>query len=303
MVKRFLMKSEWFDPHKSFLSLGVVWVTVGTLLSMSIASASVIINNSELTVDLSFNGFNQFISIFRFPLGIAALIIPMVALLAANHRSEQTKEQIRVTNAQNVFSNYYKHIEEFIKYLDGRVVKDIDLRFVHNKIFPKAAEGDYSLDDRFLLSLYNLDELPALLLKYYPSDSSEKMSSGIININDHNLMKVLSFIYREPNDCIHYTYYEKESTHGNTYLFMSKSLIKSTLETINLVELFCKFSVDYVSPISRLTNHELDLNKIYVYKNRPSNSPRLMANRIEDQTFEQANEVFLEMLKKIVNSD
>ncbi len=41
------MKSEWFDPHKSFLSLKIVWGTVLILATMSISSAVMIVFNSE----------------------------------------------------------------------------------------------------------------------------------------------------------------------------------------------------------------------------------------------------------------
>ncbi|EJG1583068.1 hypothetical protein CIF45_RS22770, partial [Vibrio parahaemolyticus] len=110
------MTSKYFNPHKSFISLPALWGVVVALSLFSLVLAFIIVANSELDVDLSFTGFNNFLTVFRVPLGILALIIPIVALLAANHRSEQTKEQIRVTNQQNNFANYYKHIEEYEKY-------------------------------------------------------------------------------------------------------------------------------------------------------------------------------------------
>ena len=47
-----------------------------------------------------------------------------MALLAANHRSEQTKAQISSNAQQNLFANFYKHIEEFEKYIDTNTDKE-----------------------------------------------------------------------------------------------------------------------------------------------------------------------------------
>ncbi|MDZ7660947.1 hypothetical protein [Thiohalophilus sp.] len=82
---------------------------------------------------------------------MAALIIPIVALLAANHRSEQTKAQILSNNQQNIFSNYYKHIEEFEKYIETNIDQTEMLiekkRSCHRRIYPKASKGDFSVDE------------------------------------------------------------------------------------------------------------------------------------------------------------
>ncbi|MBO0154594.1 MULTISPECIES: hypothetical protein [Vibrio] len=82
------------------------------------------------------------------------MIIPIVALLAANHRSEQTKEQIRVTNQQNNFANYYKHIEEYEKYAmtiaDYEEISRRNIRRNHKLLFSRAIDGDYSVSTELL---------------------------------------------------------------------------------------------------------------------------------------------------------
>lgn len=116
--------SKYFDPHKSFLSLAVLKVVVGFAVVLAMVVSLVITMNSSIEIDLSYSGFNDAVRIFSVPLGILALIIPVVALLAANHRSEQTKEQMRLAGEQNNFSNYYKHLEEFEKYIDSAFEKE-----------------------------------------------------------------------------------------------------------------------------------------------------------------------------------
>lgn len=148
-------KNNHFDPEIGFLDLKVVRFTIGTMLLTSIFIALIIYNQSRLEFRFDYEGFNNLLNIFKVPLGFSALIIPIVALLAANHRSEQTKKQIEVTNKQNCFSNYYKHLEEFEKYFKKYEGKDeymskLDSRHMHGLIFPRSLEGDLTLSDNYL---------------------------------------------------------------------------------------------------------------------------------------------------------
>ncbi|MGI2259904.1 hypothetical protein [Shewanella sp. GXUN23E] len=143
------MKSKLrFDPQKSLIELKVLWLVVGVFISFATIVALIIGINSQITPDYSYAGFNHALVVFRVPLAILALIIPIVALLAANHRSERTKEQIRVANEQNSFSNYYKHIEEFEKYLIkiwSSTHHTSSPRKLHKVLFPNARYGDFSV--------------------------------------------------------------------------------------------------------------------------------------------------------------
>ncbi|WP_372372708.1 hypothetical protein ACDI10_12495 [Vreelandella venusta] len=143
-----MKKKLSFDPQKSLVELKVIWLVVGGFSVLSAFVALVVGLNSELSPEYSYVGFNHAVVVFRVPLAIFALIIPIVALLAANHRSEQTKEQIRVSNEQNRFSNYYKHVEEFEKYLNkiwGEKLYTSSPRKLHKVLFPNARHGDFSI--------------------------------------------------------------------------------------------------------------------------------------------------------------
>ncbi|ELI1839073.1 hypothetical protein RQV73_001740 [Vibrio fluvialis] len=139
-----------FDPQKSLIELKILWFVVGGFICFATVVALIVGMNSQITPDYSYAGFNHALVVFRVPLAILALIIPIVALLAANHRSEQTKEQIRVANEQNSFSNYYKHIEEFEKYLNkiwNSKLHTSSPRKMHKVLFPNARYGDFSIAD------------------------------------------------------------------------------------------------------------------------------------------------------------
>jgi len=203
--------ANWFDPHKSFLGLKIVWVTVCTLLLISAISSIIIIVYSDLNLDLTFLGFNFFISVFRFPLAIATLIIPIVALLAANHRSEQTKEQIRVTNNQNVFSNYYKHIEEFTRYLVDRVDNKIDLRFAHSNIYPDAPIGDYRINDKLISLIVEINHIPLDLLSCKPKEINAPLEEETRGKYYLKIRELYDFLYRNEEEYSEYiTHYTRD---------------------------------------------------------------------------------------------
>ncbi|MEL0641839.1 hypothetical protein V6260_14600 [Pseudoalteromonas aliena] len=182
------MTSKYFNPNESFLNLKILRLTIYLHFIVALTILIIISFNTELRLDLSSNGFNNLISMFRFPLSILALIIPVVALLAANHRSEQTKEQIRLSNLQNIFQNYYKHLEEFTKYselLEARLV--LPIRGIHMKIFPNAPEGNFSLDVEYIGEFVSglLDILNELMKGYDIKSCKEDLS--LCNVQKNKL--------------------------------------------------------------------------------------------------------------------
>ena len=112
------------------------------------------------------------------------MIIPAVALIATNHRSEQTREQIRLTNSQNNFTNYYKHLEEFEKFgLKAKEKADplyysFNFRALHSGLFDKAKGGDYSPNTVFI-SEFSEYSKKMLLLLTSPKDSEKEKIDAI----------------------------------------------------------------------------------------------------------------------------
>ncbi|WP_308921958.1 hypothetical protein [Janthinobacterium sp. J1-1] len=172
-----------FDPNKSLINLGVVRLSIAMIFIAAIFSFFVVINGQNMIFRLDYVGLKFAIEYFGVPISICALSIPVVALLATNHRSEQTREQIRTASIQNTFANYHKHMEEFEKYLirtHERIQNLADLNKVGNgpietanflmrrsllnfsfvdshcyrqlyiKIYRDSVRGDYSISSNFL---------------------------------------------------------------------------------------------------------------------------------------------------------
>lgn len=200
-----------FDPQKSLIELKVLWLVVGVFISFAIIVALIVGINSQITPDYSYAGFNHALVVFRVPLAILALIIPIVALLAANHRSEQTKEQIRVANEQNSFSNYYKHMEEFEKYLNktwNSKLHTSSPRKLHKALFPNARYGDFSVP----ASVW--DSFDSMVTRFV--EQSTELTACSKPDQNRILVEMQSTV-RKFADSLHLTSYAGSSGSGVTY--------------------------------------------------------------------------------------
>lgn len=162
------------DPLKSFIELPILWLMVTILFSIAIIIAFIIYSNSNIDYRLDYIGINSLVEIFKIPLSILAIIITFIAILATTHRSVQTREQILTTTKQNSFSNYYKHIDEFEKYITTSIPNKTthfhNFRFTYKYLFPNSFEGDYSTNKEFLNIIEQEFSKCISLLKYFNKD-------------------------------------------------------------------------------------------------------------------------------------
>lgn len=124
------------------------WISILFPLFLSLVFGSIIYLSSDLQLDTSYIGFNTFIEIFRVPLGILALIFPLVALVASNHRSRQSAAQIELGRSQNTFANFHKHKEAFhqmIERLENKYgITFFDPDSLYSCIFPNNSPNSMS---------------------------------------------------------------------------------------------------------------------------------------------------------------
>jgi len=182
------LKKGMFDPHLSFFELPIVRGTVIIVVALIVAAFITIIISSKPTWNLSYEGFNHFFTVFKFPLYGIGFLASLLALYATNHRSEQSKENMRLMRIQNNFSNYYKHLEEFGKHIDivkkefsDKKINDIeilcDIRISHQMLYLNALEGDYRIDDAVL---FTFDEIiNAFLVAAFKTSSDLSFLNGV----------------------------------------------------------------------------------------------------------------------------
>lgn len=139
--------SDWFDPKKSYLTLPAFWgpfIIISLLAFVAFLKVTV---DEGLKFDIT-GDLTEWYKWFQVPIWILSLLIPVIGLCNANHKSEQARESIRITGDQNRFANYYKHAEEFSKHC--KVIEDqykdaklnIASRKLHAALYPDGKTKD-----------------------------------------------------------------------------------------------------------------------------------------------------------------
>lgn len=153
---------NWFNPNKSFFKLPVVWGVLGIITAVSLYITIKISSNLtglEAEKNLTFIGFNNLLTYYKVPLGVFATLIPILAVLAANHRSSQTLAVIVATNEQNRFGNYFKHREEFEKYLTKNLGNLDNFAVIHRNLYGSLHDWNGNIDFDTIRSYVTADIL------------------------------------------------------------------------------------------------------------------------------------------------
>lgn len=155
--------------------------------------------------------FNDAIKRHKFSLGVAALVFPLVALVAAYHRSvqtiaqiERTEKQIKIAESKNSFDNYFKHQEHFSSFVESITKRDLctiemsSTKELYKNIFIKNSvnnfepfEHDKSILSTAVIFLQDLDD--TLCIDCFGDDDARECYSVLqgllflLNINKVNI--------------------------------------------------------------------------------------------------------------------
>ncbi|MBP1010334.1 hypothetical protein [Serratia fonticola] len=91
--------------------------------------------------DLSAQGYDVFLNLYKLPIGVLSLSIPFVAIVAHIHRTIQTSEQINTTRRKNAADSFFSHHKFMIEAINKISEKDITI--LHNY--------KYKIDDPYHL--------------------------------------------------------------------------------------------------------------------------------------------------------
>jgi len=139
----------WFNPNESFLKLPAFWAPFSIIVIFFGLLCWKVIRDENLVWEGTATLSNWY-EWYKIPFWVLALLIPLIGLFNANHKSEQAKTAMELTRSQNNFANYYKHLEEFLKFskdienkFNGRI--SVRGRELHADLFPFADSGDYGV--------------------------------------------------------------------------------------------------------------------------------------------------------------
>lgn len=193
------MFSTSFEPDKGFFELTIVKKTIFITIVLFFVFLIYIMATSNLRYEKGFIGLNNLFNIFKFPLSIFAVSASFLAIFATHHRSMQTKKQIDLAYNQNIFNNYYKHKEEFDKYVKMKSNKHMpNALSMYNEIFVNSSKGDYDVDFSILEEL--LEKVIGYCIQSTKEEQliKEELSSIYIDIQSIEDRLGLSYI-KEPD--------------------------------------------------------------------------------------------------------
>lgn len=194
MVKKTMIRLRKLGDSKLFRAAIFIPLAFGvSLLFINI------ISNNVSQFCLSSDCVNNFFELYKYPLSIMGLSVPLTAIVAALHRSEEARHQIEETIKQNTFNNYIKHKEEFLKLLE-KIEKQCfcqfsDPLFLYKKIFPKnnysafsfeadaASKSDGTVSNNFLEELHRCPIQAAFTLRN-PDTDEETLATMIWELCD-----------------------------------------------------------------------------------------------------------------------
>ena len=203
MLKKLLQKiklSNSFDPNENFLDLKIVRkvIIIPSLIALIIAllvGTPVIIKFIINFVDTGnfyaiFNSqnWNQLVfTTLRLPVSILVALIPIIALLAAAHRSEQTKTQIAKTNIQIEKTNIQMKQNEYFKGLDN--LAEDSLRKIEVSVRQLTALKNLTAEQKEAIKIAFIQRLKNPLTKIIETNNT--------NIEDKQFAKIVFFNYGE----------------------------------------------------------------------------------------------------------
>lgn len=186
-------------PNTHLLETKLFRVLVGCPLALGLVFFCIALGNSwgSLTLCGEAECFSKFFELFKFPIGTMSIAIPLGALIASQHRSVQTKEQIdsqwkqiEAQENQNIFANHLAHrthfnefFEEFKPFEDENTYSKWE---VYESIFPNAPEGNFDVNPsaEFILSeIEGLLEGVAGLIKAKDLELGIPMKLRLVGLN------------------------------------------------------------------------------------------------------------------------
>ena len=137
------MKYLKIDPEEKLSSLSIFRVTGIAFALLSLTFASIIALSSSLVFDPTYEGFNfALFTVFKAPLAFLAAGLTILGIIALIHRSSQTTLQIKKSTEQNIFSNFYKHRQEYVDHF--REIENDYPVHIKSNLSDKIIRGYYS---------------------------------------------------------------------------------------------------------------------------------------------------------------
>ncbi|WP_258089957.1 hypothetical protein [Serratia liquefaciens] len=158
------------------------WLSILTPLSLSILLSIPLWLQTK--INISAEGYDNFLQTFKLPIGVLSLSIPLVAIVAHIHRTIQTAEQIQTTRKKNAADSFFSHHKFMIEAFGKIASKDINISM--QPIEYKIGDPYQLYDNLFKNSSYEHGINPSNLFSITSEIENEinKIDASIIKSRD-----------------------------------------------------------------------------------------------------------------------
>lgn len=200
------------EKHKHLAQTGIFWAALTVPIALGAGLAGLISFSSE-NMSLCFTSqcVQTFYNDYKFPIAIMGVSLPLVAMVAAIHRSVEASKQIDMAIRQygeaianNRFGNYLKHREGFDKLIDAycarRYFNDdckvyVITSSVYASLFPEASFDNVNWNGQYDAKFYARVEKHYVALMSLMSGDPKDFDCGEFLYSLSLLMKSLSINY------------------------------------------------------------------------------------------------------------
>jgi len=231
-------------------------------LFISISLTVVIITKNQYYFCSQESCFSNLLTIFKLPISIFTGGMALSALRALIVRSQQTAVQIHLTIQQNLFSNYYKHLEEFEKYIELNTDKLIffrSTRELHSYLFPNSRESGITENKEFV-NFVNAQALnikkQIISLTSNPNHSDNEIRTILSNI-DKSLLSLRSSVGMSIKETRHFKLCESNIVDA-AKMGLWDQVYDRTYFTLNAIEIISKFEQSFkpIEVLKSSCNHD-----------------------------------------------
>ncbi|QIP55412.1 hypothetical protein [Hafnia alvei] len=238
----------------------------------------------KITFDLSSSGYQKFLELFKLPIGILSLSIPLVAIVAHIHRTIQTSVQINETKKKNIADGFFSHHKFITEALSKLPSLDITINEISHV---KKITSPYSLYKKmFKFSSYENGFSMEGLTDFLKNTKNlithmDELIESTKNENLSQLFSIFEDLISSTSDLnieLELYSFNKKSENNNLFMFKENDTIfkisfryKNELELKNDI----KTTFELVVKILELTNTEFEIPDniyFYAYSNTQSNN-------------------------------
>lgn len=248
----------------------------------------------QTKINLSAEGYANFLQAFKLPIGVLSLSIPFVAIVSHIHRTIQTSEQIQTTRKKNTADSFFSHNKFIIEALTK--IPEEEIKVGGRKIKYKINNPYKLYDNLFKGSSYEngvvTEKFSEKIEDIKKSINSIAKSIQKANSTKPNKLNDIALLI-EISKCIDFI--ENELTLNVIDYHRNKMIIGKLINNANILITDFHDEAEMKDRLSALTTF---IEKIFQITNSQFSPPDILNNYIRERDFD--HELFLSCFEEMI---